>query len=103
MTQLARPNADVVTGGWAPTPLYVQINEPTPDDTNYVSSPSLPTGGTFIDQLDPLARPVTGQHTLTVRMCVSEPVAVIVTFQLLYGCGTIASPFVVITTEFVNY
>jgi hypothetical protein len=61
--------ADVVTGGWTPTPIYAQVNDPSPGDSTDVSSNGVPgTGDTFEVRLAPLGRPRTGAHTLTVRI-----------------------------------
>lgn len=38
MAQYARPDSDVSTGSWTTTPLYSDLNETTPSDSEYVTS-----------------------------------------------------------------
>jgi hypothetical protein len=40
MAQYGRPISDVAVNSWTPTPLYEEINEVTPSDTDYITSPS---------------------------------------------------------------
>jgi hypothetical protein len=103
MPQVARPIADVANSGWTPTPLYTHLNTPTPNDLDPITSPPLPPGASFTVQLDPLARPITGTHTLTVRFRRTEPAIALVTYILLQGEQSIAARSEVATQEFVSY
>jgi hypothetical protein len=106
MTQVARPAADVSNSGWSPTPLYAQINTPTPNDGAPIAC-ALPPGGSFEAALAPMARPITGTHTLTVRLQKTDPTVSLVTFSLLQGpepgASLISAQSVVPTQGFVSY
>jgi hypothetical protein len=103
MSQTALPIADVSDTGWTPTPVYAQINAPTPTDATDVSSSLNPQGDTFEVQLAPLAWPGPGQQQLTVRLkkTGSDNVSVIVT--LLQGSTPIADMTVQPGTSFAGY
>jgi hypothetical protein len=106
MTQVARPAADVSNSGWSPTPLYAQINTPSPNDGAPISC-TLPRGGTFEVALAPMARPITGTHTLTVRFRNTDPTVSLVTFSLLQGpepgASLVSARSVAPTQGFVSY
>lgn len=40
IAQLSRPTADISVGGWTTTPLYQKLDEATPDDSDFVTSPT---------------------------------------------------------------
>jgi len=69
MTQYARPiSPDISTGGWTPTPLYVQIDEETPGDSDYNTSTKNATADTFEVTLQSLSTPsVDTGHTVNYR------------------------------------
>jgi hypothetical protein len=93
MTQVARPNADVLAGEWSPTPLYARLNEVSPDEVA-VSSPDDPAGAVFEVKLQGLAWPRqrgAGTHRLKVRLRRTGPDATGVTLLLIQGQAVIAS------------
>jgi hypothetical protein len=102
MTQVTRPASDVSNNNWAPTPLFIHIDAPAPNDFSPIST-SVPPGGSFIVQLSPVARPITGRHILTVRLQATDFGAGSVTFSLLQGNQSIATRSVSVTGEFTNY
>jgi hypothetical protein len=70
MGQIARPIADVSTGGWTPTPVYLRINEAVPD-TNAVTSPDAPGFAAFEVKLNGIALPKArgdGTHRVKARL-----------------------------------
>src|ERR1043165_5846976 len=99
MPQNARPTADVSVVNWSPTPIYAQINAPTPTDSTFVSlDPSL--SGSFEVRLDDLAWPQLGVETLRIRLRktgTSAALSVIVT--LLQGSTVIAVRIVPVTSS----
>ena len=105
MIQIGIPAlASVVNTGWSPPPVYAQIdavNSPPPDDS-YVAC-TLPPGGTFEVQIAPLARPITGTHTLRVRLDQVGSNVALVSFFLLQGGQVIAGRSVVPGTTFTTY
>jgi hypothetical protein len=102
MTQVALPISDVTNVNWSPAPLYEYIGQPEPDDSSPIGT-LLPPGGLFIVQLAPLARPITGTHTLTVRVDEIGTHPALLTFALLQGEETIAARSVVPTPNFTDY
>jgi hypothetical protein len=105
MTQVARPVSDVSNSGWGPTPLYPHINTPTPNDASPISC-SVPPGGSFQVLLAPMARPITGKHTLTVRLLETPTAGDQVNFALEQGPTgqpLIAFRTVTATLAFTNY
>ncbi len=102
MMQVARPASDVSNVNWGPTPLFAHIGAPAPNDPSPVST-LVPPGGVFAVQLAPAARPITGTHTLTVRLNKTDPCPGLLTFALLQGGRTIAARSVQPTQPFTNY
>lgn len=102
MVQKARPVADVSDDGWAPTPVYAQVNEPTFDDGSYVTAPALPVAS-FEVRLDALGPPATGPGqpapALTIRL--KGPGTVLV--ELLQNTTLIASRTYDTTAGFAPY
>lgn len=87
MSQVARPVCDVTRGGWRPPPVYAAIDEPAPDDGDFVASPGGPAGDAFEVKLGPVCRPVTGPHRLRVRMRASTLCSKLARIELLQGGG----------------
>ncbi len=105
MSQYGRPVADISNVGWSPTPVYAQIDEATPNDSDYVTSSSDPITSIFEVQLSELAPPDLGAHVLSVRLDKTDsgptqPVSI----ALLQGDAVVASRSVdSLTTSFVTY
>ena len=83
MTQAALPVSDVSNSGWSPVPIYAQIDTPSPPDTTWVTASA--SGAIFVVQLQPLAPPVAGPQTLTIRARGVAPGVGQVTYFLLQG------------------
>jgi hypothetical protein len=104
--QVVTPVGDVENSviGWLPEPVYLEINEATPDNSTFVSSLANPQGNAFEVYFDELAKPVAGAYTLTVRLkCTQLPaVAVKVTLRMGFG-GAVATRIITPTTSFADY
>jgi hypothetical protein len=63
-----RPYSDVVTDYWTNVPLYSKINEVSPDDTNKITSYSIPTGGYSEVKLTPTGQAISyNDHVIRYR------------------------------------
>jgi|GEM_PF-4011746 len=102
MAQISRPKVDVYNSGWGPTPLSPHVNTPVPNDAAPVATPQ-PPGGSFIVQLQPLARPAPGPQTLIVRLGGVAPGGAVVSFYLLQACHVIAGRSVRPTGALTSY
>ncbi len=102
MAQISRPKVDVYNSGWGPTPLSPHLNTPAPNDGAPVATP-LPTGGTFIVQLQPVAAPAPGPQVLTVRLGGVVPGGAVVSFYLLQAYHVIAGRSVRVTGALTSY
>lgn len=91
MSQRTRPDADVSVDGWSPTPVYVHLDEPEPDDGDYVSC-TVPPSASFLVHLTGVGAPIAGQieyeaqpHRLVVRLagsaCTQATVALLNTIE----------------------
>ena len=68
MAQSIRPDGDISTGNWTPTPVADEIDEVTPSDSDFVQSENDPANDTFEVSLDnPGATPDTGTGTVRIR------------------------------------
>lgn len=91
MSQRTRPDADVSVDGWSPTPVYVHLDEPEPDDGDYVSC-TVPPSASFLVHLTAVGAPIAGPieyeaqpHRLVVRLagsaCTQATVALLNTIE----------------------
>lgn len=104
MNQAARPVADVSVSGWTPEPVCAQINEAVANDGTMVSSQENPEGDTFEVDFPVLAKPVAGEHTLTVRMRRTPGADVSVKVSLRMGVGgAVATRIFKPTDSFADY
>lgn len=108
--QIARPIADVAsTAGWGLTPnppstIYAHLNEVTPDDSSFVTSPT--AGGSFTVRLSPSFRPGSAQLTLPQKLTVRLKAAAANTgvgIELLQGDAVIQRWGVIADTSFRDY
>jgi hypothetical protein len=68
MAQFIRPDGDISTGNWTPTPVSDEIDEVTPSDSDFVESELDPSNDTFEVSLgNPGADPSTGTGTVRIR------------------------------------
>lgn len=97
MAQFARPDSDVLTGNWTPTPLYEEINEVTASDTDYIRSEDNPSNDLCEMGLSDLTDPVSSSgHIIRYRYQKGEtgggqPANIDVTVRLLDGASEIWS------------
>jgi hypothetical protein len=103
MTQMARAVQDVSNSGWTPATVYSQINQPTPDDTTFVTSSNNPSGDAFTVKLAPLFVPDVGPETLTVRLKKTSTDSVLVLCVLSQNGKPIAGDSFQPTQSFANY
>ena len=69
MAQSIRPDGDISTGNWTPTPVADEIDEVTPSDSDFVESELDPANDTFEVSLDdPGGDPDTGTGTCNNRV-----------------------------------
>jgi hypothetical protein len=78
MPQFARPSADTNNpGGYTDqsggsTNIYTAINEATPNDTNYIQSPTSPSNAVYVTKLSAVTAPgVTSGHIIRMRTSAS--------------------------------
>jgi hypothetical protein len=100
MSQSAFPISDISVAGWTPAPVWPHLGMPSPDDGDPIGV-VVPPGGTCTVALGPMARPVTGTHTITVRALADG--ASSLSFAMLQGTTLIASTAVVPSPSFTNY
>jgi hypothetical protein len=84
MTQRAVPVSDDSVNGWAPTPVYSQINELDPLDDKWVST----SGGTFQVKLAALAKPAPGPQEVRMHLLQAGGGGAPVKVTLLQGGST---------------
>jgi hypothetical protein len=107
--QDAAPATDITTTGWTTTPsgtVASVIDETTPSDTDYATSPSNPSSSVLEVKFAPLGVPssLTG-HVLRVRMRANNFTTNTVRVDLYQGATLIANLAAaqVLTTSFVTY
>lgn len=103
MSQIALPVSDVSVTDWTPTPVWQQVNLPTPDDAHMVTSGTSPDGARFKLNLAHLARPGSGPQVLTVRLKQTGTPAISVTVTLWQGSTAIAGGSIQPTASFADY
>lgn len=101
MSQIGRPISDIANVGWTPTPVYAQIDEPFPNDANYVISSLLPGTSVFEVLLGELANPVSGIITLSVRLEKTDMGNLPVSIKLLQGNNTLIASRSVLSPAFL--
>jgi len=67
MTQYARPDADISTGGWSTAPLYASIDETSYSDADAISGPNKGDGTCEIRLSDAIDPQTGSSHVLRVR------------------------------------
>ena len=105
MTQRLVPISDLSSGGWLPTPVYVQLDEETPSEADLVESPELPGCQGFSVTLTPAATPPdsTGNHTVSARLKKAGEGCATATVTLLEDGTPIASRNFDLTDEWGTY
>lgn len=100
MAQFLRPSSDIVAGGW--TGSYVDIDEETPNDGDYLESTNNPTSDVFECGLSAGEDPgvVTG-HIVRYRARTTKQDGLVV--RLVQGGTTIASQTPSLTSSFAEY
>jgi len=103
MSQIALPVSDVSVTDWTPTPVWDQVNLPTPDDAHLVTSGTSPGGARFKVNLAQLARPGSGAQVLTVRLKQTGTPAILASVTLWQGTTAIAGGSFQPTALFSDY
>ena len=107
MTQNSPPDSDVSAGGWTPTPIYEELDEPSPDDSSEVTSGAGGFNVTFEVGLAELAWPKPGQQQLIVRLKRTEtggpPNDPPVRVELKQASSVIAQRTFTPTTSYQNF
>jgi len=99
MPQIARPDEDVSAGTWTPSPsspatLFDKIDEATPDDADFISSPVAPAAAAVEIGLQTLSDPgASDGHKVRYRIRKDQSGGAQIdgTAQLLQGAVVIAS------------
>lgn len=108
MPQFARPSADTNNPGqWqthsgGTTGLYLTIDEATPDDTDYIISPTNPSNAVYVTKLSSVTNPSsTSGHIIRYRASASQDnqQAVRTTIQLRQGYTNESSPGTLIASH----
>ncbi len=108
MPQFARPSADTNNPGqWqthsgSTTGLYQTIDEASPDDTDYIISPTNPSNAVYVTKLSSLTDPGTASgHIIRYRVSASQDnqQAVRTTIQLRQGYTNESSPGILIASH----
>jgi hypothetical protein len=103
MSQIALPVSDVSVTDWTPTPVWEQVNLPTPDDVHLVTSGTSPGGARFKVNLARLARPSSGPQVLTVRLKQTGTPSISVSVTLWQGTTSIAGGSVQPAGSFTDF
>lgn len=108
MPQFARPSADTNNpGGFTDqaggsTNIYTTINESTPNDTNYIRSPTSPVNAVYVTKLSAVTTPgLTTGHVMRMRTAVdvANQQAITITQQLRQGYVSEAAPGTLIASQ----
>ncbi len=97
MPQRLVPVSDVSAGGWSPVPVYLEIDEVSPNDADQVESPEIDTETidckAFTVAVTPAAMPPEdgGNHTVSARLRKSGEECLKAAITLLQGGTPIAS------------
>ena len=92
--QHARPSADLSDGNWtnelgSTTDLYESVNEPTPDDADYIQSESSPSDSTCVLSLGAVTDPgLHTHHSVRYRCKITEGTGAL-KVELLQGASTV--------------
>ena len=106
MSQRLVPISDLSSGGWLPTPVYVQLDEETPSEADLVESPELPGCQAFSVTLTPAATPPivsTAGHMVSARLKKEGEGCAKATVTLLEDGTPIASRDYDLTDEWGTY
>lgn len=103
MAQFARPDSDLVTGGWG-APVYSKVNEVTPDAT-YAIGPNKSDGTCELSLSSVIDPASSGGHVLRCRAYIvgTFPTGINLYFQLLQGTTLIKQWTPTLTTSGADY